>query len=1284
MVRVIGKDSSNKRSLAKIPSGSFVDIVPSEDNRIDIRTLYIKVQSRKRKKRHNDEFYEYFPDQFGVFSTNGTLRTRQELEDKGIRQTNINTTLVNNAKSTITVMERAKLQGLDPRMTVEDFVTFINKNPTLSDDEKRLQHGGEEERKIEGEKSSKRIRTDEPIRQSDSPPVKTPKSKKRVILNGEIDGPQLKKERETVDDSEDDSEGEHSTTAKELPPLPESPKPSRKRVDSIDVSPRKDGTKRAILNGELDGPEEKKIKPTPEEEEEEKAKADILEQIKLEVAVQQNDEGDTTNVDEGVLDEDDVQYGTKLEPEVTRATITRNRSRIDQRYQNLMQTIETEVADMIGHSVDRSSAPQETIEAIDGAAVEQEIADGVKHTSTAPSRTHVHGTSSEDAEERKRQLDYNFKRLGEILAENRKKLGSVSTPAKDEKNKPPSKTAVEESTEAVDLSEQLRQHLEMEATAEVELSNNELAGGAGIVNRGTLDHDAVPAREIIGEEATGNNKAAPDTGMTSAQAEGLPGGTDRHINNAGGLGRRMVGDIVENTSDTVFRTANAATVSANALAATNEGNNRFLKDPPSLNRNSSSSNRRPPPPHTPRDPELDRPLTHDDPGLLDPYPTHFKPHDSEDDESEESGEEPKDDEQENKNVESTPVFHRLMNILGVQAQEDTESVQRQKVESALRTQNKRIDPLTGGVSPPDILEQSTEESDVQNRFDPASAREAIMQAQHVTRETMTLVEQQRYLEEMRPYWNEFRTIQVNAGVVMMETMPRNLYQSDRSTVRMDSRVRGDLDQAEETFGDFMFWMIHTKMDTTTSASWEKVARWSSSLGYWEMSMGQINWLVTGTRNGDLSDQTDFSNINAIEDGVAQEKVKEQFRPFLPKEYIESLHEQVQGNPIKVQRYPSRHESVTAPPVDKSRHPDGTTAVERQAKQTMGGTPSAVFNIPDPRYSMIGGEQVPNVKVITVENPAYDKSKPDGPTNKKYITKQVPDIGAGSKEINQEIEKAEADRLLKSTKTKLYASIHSQAVDRYLGARNYQRLSLPLEKYMETYAAQNFGPTDITQMYEWNLYIMMLYGPTMYANVGDSAMVRNVPAYTEATPSAVGDEFMELNELVGEMKRYQQVSDDRADRVAGGGVGAKPIEREMGKFFKDQSEAQKEQLLDSNAVVISLPKDETKVLPSDYPGGSMKPPPDIDDVPADINIDGDDTPGTHTASLSKAAPNLSFGVRELDYGISRDSMNTVHSMSSSTKDNSTRRNMARETPISKKQMNINEMSRRHRMFSMLTR
>ena len=533
-------------------------------------------------------------------------------------------------------------------------------------------------------------------------------------------------------------------------------------------------------------------------------------------------------------------------------------------------------------------------------------------------------------------------------------------------------------------------------------------------------------------------------------------------------------------------------------------------------------------------------------------------------------------------------FEKLMGSLQHQGIiEDAENVKtRRLVLATLRKENKLVDLRTAAApTEQDILSAAVKEQQGvlgtgqlggtgigTPIFAPSTSRENLYELQRGVA-TLTQTEAIQIREELTPLWNEFKLGRIAAGVNEMERMPTRLLTSDLSTVKAASRLRSDMKQEEDTFGHFMYWLLHDRLDPTRHTTWRAFLTYAAALGYNDLTQTQINWMITGNENGDLNSNTIFSEVSE-EEGDPLDVLLDIKGQKLSRGTVKALSAQVIGNPEPQAQYPSRNTSPSAAPVDNSIHPDGSTSSERQTRQTFSGVPSFIMNIPDPRFSRRGGIDVPNVRLHTRRNPNYDPTiqqhlKPgDEGHQEEYITEEVPDVGVGSKDIGAAIASAQSDRLLRAIPTKLYAPIHPQACDRYFGTLNYQRLSLPIERYMKSYSQHPWGPTDFQQMYNWNMYTMGLYGGMLYAFVNDVNMQKTSPIFDMNTPEAVGDEYMELNELINELSRFQQNADDRADRVTDSGAAQRPLEEQLDKFHRDQSVLDKEKMFQGDVAIIS--------------------------------------------------------------------------------------------------------------------
>ena len=290
--------------------------------------------------------------------------------------------------------------------------------------------------------------------------------------------------------------------------------------------------------------------------------------------------------------------------------------------------------------------------------------------------------------------------------------------------------------------------------------------------------------------------------------------------------------------------------------------------------------------------------------------------------------------------------------------------------------------------------------------------------------------------------------------------------------------------------------------------------------------------------------------------------------------------------------------------------------------------------------------------MKIRNRNYDPSSKNPENQKQFVDVEVPDIAVGSKDMQRAIEASESDRVLASLPNKLYAPLHAVAVDRYLGTRNFQRLGVPDAEYLQKYSEHGWTEENVDQMLIWNKYIMGTYGTSLYAFA--TMNQRTEPIFDEGEPDGILYEFKELNEILKELKRYQEKSIDRADRVEGG--GARPLEKALDDFFDKREEESKEKGdLPENAIVI-----QDNNNPFDTDGG------DDDD-------DDDRDPGNATTNdlidsgkYSKNAEGvpisgsmLPINDTEMDFGVNRS--------------------ISIKRVVSPVEGGINDMSKRHKMF-----
>ena len=548
----------------------------------------------------------------------------------------------------------------------------------------------------------------------------------------------------------------------------------------------------------------------------------------------------------------------------------------------------------------------------------------------------------------------------------------------------------------------------------------------------------------------------------------------------------------------------------------------------------------------------------------------------------------------------TPGVEEIMDILErkefLEGDKLSDIDRAKKIRAQLRQENKVKDVQTASVkTTEDLIADQVRQSALEKGlglpekigssgigspvFAPANDRASIRLMQNGIG-TITELERKRIISQLTPLWDEYKLGKLNAGVREMERMPTRIVTAPRSSVQQASRIREDETQQDIAFGNFMFWLLHTKLKGTDVMTWRGILFYSAAMGYSELTQTQIDWLITGNNNGDLSSNTDFFSIldedEDIERALDTPLEIEIGGIKLTHRMVQNLNAQIQGNPEPRDPYPSKNTSPSAAPIDNSIHPDGSTGPQRANRSEFRGIPTMISNIPDPRFSKRAGKDVENIRIATIKSPTYDPTLGYDPTldpghpdyRKEYITKPVDDVGAGSKDIGAHIDASVSDRLLRSMPTKLYAPIHAQACDRYLGSINYQRLSLDVEKYMASYSKHPWGPTDVQQMYDWNVYTMSLYGEMLYAFVTDIQMVRTTPVFDLGTPTAVIDEYMELNELISELARFQQTAEDRASRLGDDNSRDKSVEDHIDRFMSEQSDKDKGLISDSNIAIYS--------------------------------------------------------------------------------------------------------------------
>lgn len=431
-----------------------------------------------------------------------------------------------------------------------------------------------------------------------------------------------------------------------------------------------------------------------------------------------------------------------------------------------------------------------------------------------------------------------------------------------------------------------------------------------------------------------------------------------------------------------------------------------------------------------------------------------------------------------------------------------------------------------------------------------------------TIDAMSPREIQEQQDILKPWWNEFRQVLTTSTMQRMEALPTRYFTEPFTQVNRESQEKVIHDRAtEQQFGEFMGWVIRKKFSPQDGnpLRWKEFFRMCASLGYPELTQAQINWLLTYSMDVTNEPITTFEgDMEGVVEGITPLEDNSL-------KIAERMLYQSKYNPAV--KFPDRNASLVVQTHDAT---GGATDPSTIARRITSLYPNKVSNIPDPAFSMRGGQSVPNIRVVTRPNPNFDPKQPPGPDNPETITENIPAVGQGSKDIGAQVEAAQADRLLSMKPQRLYAPIHPQAADRYLGHRNYKRLAMEPKEYLHNFAEQGFRETDVVNMFNWNMIAMIEFGPTLYAFVTDQAMQRQVPMFNVSTPRMVVKEFMELNELVSELERFQKVADDRADRVNDGSGGQRDLEDHLDKFFKGRDDAEQQKIADANTVVISIP------------------------------------------------------------------------------------------------------------------
>jgi len=441
---------------------------------------------------------------------------------------------------------------------------------------------------------------------------------------------------------------------------------------------------------------------------------------------------------------------------------------------------------------------------------------------------------------------------------------------------------------------------------------------------------------------------------------------------------------------------------------------------------------------------------------------------------------------------------------------------------------------------------------------------------------MTAEQLQEHAQNLVPAWNTWRTEDTFAGVEEMSRMPTRLLTEPTSSVQAMSKPHAN-QSAETAAGQFIYWYSHHHMKQE-DLDWEKVPEFGAALGL-EMTDARLNWIATGNAKGDIVPGVVFKEEDLDPDAPSDGDPNST-------NVLKALARQT---PLPQERIPEANHSPNAAPTDMSQGPHKVTPSNVPTSSDRTGF---VNNIPDPRFSERGGQFIPNVDIETTLNPDFDDTKPEGPDNRRLIHNVSEDRFAGAHDVMNRLLQAEADRLLKGKPFTMYAPIHSQPVDRFLGVKNYRRLGISIQDYIRDFSELSIVAEDVEQMYKWNAMVLALYGQYIYSFAGYSEMTRTVPVYTPKVPVGVQQEFMELQELMKEVKSYQLVAETRAERVADSAASQRPIEQHLDDFFKSQEQEQREKLFNANSLIIAvdpgtdLPEPED---PATDPEEPVKPP-----------------------------------------------------------------------------------------------
>ena len=397
-------------------------------------------------------------------------------------------------------------------------------------------------------------------------------------------------------------------------------------------------------------------------------------------------------------------------------------------------------------------------------------------------------------------------------------------------------------------------------------------------------------------------------------------------------------------------------------------------------------------------------------------------------------------------------------------------------------------------------------------------------------------------------WNTFLSQRLNAGEYDMSRQSTRNITSPNGTIQL-ATSRAAANQPDNLHWSFIWDQIHRQSYHFVTPRF--VAMLVQSFGT-NPTEERLNWLLTGNSNGDIGE------IEFTEDELTKEN--NLYGEITKQGVVAKLLQTIEFPSTPV---PSPDYQMERQPQDNSRGPHRETEGESELDR-----PGFINNIPDPRVSERGGKNVPNVVINTTLNPKFDPNIPEGPTNRRLIHDIRSDKHAGAHPIMRDLLQAEADRLLKNKQYHMYSPIHSQPTDRFLGAKNYRRLSIPFEDYMKQFSHLAVDPNDIETMHKWNKKAMIQYGEYMYAFATMDKMEKVVPQYDPSDPDGVRQEFMELQELMKEIKAYQLVSESRAERVHDSMATNRPVEQHLEDFYRRTQEDQERKLLGANSIVIA--------------------------------------------------------------------------------------------------------------------